>query len=121
MLLVLEFLGVGLPTLAHLGGLYQQLIVRRQEFMQRRVKQPDNGRPPAHGLQDAVEVALLYLLKLGQRAVVVLDGLGTLRGLFGLAQGLLSLRSLVAARREFVERLPGIVPRPVQPGAFGRR
>src|SRR4051812_37654189 len=99
MLLALELLGVGLPALAHLGGLYQQFVVRRQEFMQRRVKQPDNGRPPAHGLQDAVEVALLFLLKLGQRAGVVLDGLGTLPSLFGLAQGLPPLRSLIAARR----------------------
>ena len=62
---------------AHLGGQRPDVVLLgRQELVQRRVKEADGHRQPAHRAEDALEVLPLHRQQLGQRRLALLDRLG---------------------------------------------
>ena len=58
------------------GDLDELLLEVGQELVERRVDEPDDHGQPVHGLEDALEVALLEGLELGHRGVEGGHGLG---------------------------------------------
>ncbi len=62
-------------VLVCLGHLDELIVEVRQELVQRRIDQPDHDRQRIHGLEDALEVALLEDLQLGHRGIERRDGL----------------------------------------------
>ncbi len=58
-----------------LGDLLQVVLGLRQEFVQRRIEQPDGERQAGHDLEELDEILALHRQKLVQRRAALLDGL----------------------------------------------
>ncbi len=78
---------------AGLGDLDERLLEVGQELVQRRVDEPDHHGQALHGLEDALEVALLELLELAHGAFERVDG-----GPLVVAHGLSPASALARAR-----------------------